>query len=86
MSTLNVELAEGQLRDLERFAAARKLPVSGIVRDYVEYLLAGGQPVGPPADDEHNSRQLAVIAQRGGSFAWLDDEPDLYSSEDGEPV
>jgi hypothetical protein len=29
---------------------------------------------------------LAAVAQHGGAFDWLRDEPDLYSLEDGEPV
>ena len=36
--------------------------------------------------DEMPTQELAVIAQHGGSFDWLADEPDLYSDEDGEPV
>lgn len=36
--------------------------------------------------DELPSQELAVVAQHGGSFDWLADEPDLYSDEDGEPV
>lgn len=34
--------------------------------------------------DELTSEDLARIALQGGSFDWLKDEPDLYSSEDGE--
>jgi hypothetical protein len=30
--------------------------------------------------------ELAAIAQHGGVFDWLADEPDRYSLEDGEPV
>ena len=29
---------------------------------------------------------LAAVAQHGGSFDWLNDEPDLYTDQDGEPV
>jgi hypothetical protein len=29
---------------------------------------------------------LTLLAQRGGSFDWLADEPDRYSVEDGELV
>jgi hypothetical protein len=32
------------------------------------------------------STDLAAVAQHGGSFDWLEDEPDLYSDQDGEPV
>jgi hypothetical protein len=36
--------------------------------------------------DDVPSQELAAIAQHGGSFDWLEDEPDLYSDQDGEPV
>lgn len=36
-------------------------------------------------DDEPNI-DLAVIAEHGGAFDWLHDEPDIYTSEDGEAV
>ena len=36
--------------------------------------------------DEMPSQELAAVAQHGGSFDWLADEPDLYSDQDGEPV
>ena len=36
--------------------------------------------------DDITSNDLAAIAQHGGAFDWLKDEPDLYTLEDGEPV
>jgi len=36
--------------------------------------------------DEFPSHELSAVAQHGGSFDWLADEPELYSDEDGEPV
>lgn len=33
-----------------------------------------------------STRDIMVLAQRGGSFDFLNDEPDLYTLEDGEPV
>ena len=36
--------------------------------------------------DDTTSNDLAAIAQHGGAFDWLKDEPDLYTLEDGEPV
>ena len=32
------------------------------------------------------SAELAAMAQHGGAFAWLTDEPDIYADEDGVPV
>lgn len=37
-------------------------------------------------DGEIPDQELAAIAQHGGSFDWLADEPELYSDEDREPV
>jgi len=36
--------------------------------------------------DEVTADDLAAIAQHGGAFDWLKDEPELYTLEDGEPV
>ena len=36
--------------------------------------------------DDVPASDLAAIAQHGGAFDWLKDEPDLYTLEDGEPV
>ena len=38
------------------------------------------------ADDEVTTRDLMRLADVGGAFDWLHDEPDLYSLEDGKPV
>jgi hypothetical protein len=62
------------------------LPVSWLVKNYVDYLLAGGEALAVPENDEPTSNELAALTERGGSFDWLADEPDLYSDEDGEPV
>lgn len=50
-------------------------------------------PDSQPPDDIHqddddlpSSLELALLAEHGGAFDWLNDEPDLYSLEDGEPV
>jgi len=32
------------------------------------------------------SLDLAAVAQHGGAFDWLEDEPDLYTDADGEPL
>ena len=36
--------------------------------------------------DELSATEMTRIAQKGGAFDWLKDEPDLYSDADGEPV
>lgn len=35
---------------------------------------------------EPSTRDLIQLAQIGGSFKFLEDEPDIYSLEDGEPI
>ena len=30
--------------------------------------------------------EITQLAQSGGSFQFLDDEPDIYTLEDGEPI
>ena len=86
MAQVNVRLSEERLQALRRYAARRRTPVSWLIKDYVEYLLAGGEPITPPSHDLPSVDELAAIAQRGGAFDWLADEPDLYSLDDGEPV
>lgn len=86
MAQLNVKLTEERLLALKRYASQRRTPVAWLIKDYVEFLLAGGAPVGLPTPEPPDARELAEIAQRGGAFTWLADEPDLYSVNDGEPV
>jgi hypothetical protein len=86
MAQVNVKLSDERFQALRRYAARRRTPVSWLIKDYVDYLLAGGQPVTPPALDVPTAEELAAIAQHGGAFDWLADEPDLYSLDDGEPV
>ena len=52
----------------------------------VDYLLAGGQPIAAPENGIPSAVELAALAEHGGAFDWLADEPDLYSLADGEPV
>jgi hypothetical protein len=60
--------------------------VSRLLTDYVDYLLAGGQPIEPPDPSPLTGAHLARLAEDGRAFDWLDDEPDLYSPDHGEPV
>ncbi len=40
----------------------------------------------PPTVDEVTPGELAAVAERGGALDWLAEEPELYSTGDGEPV
>lgn len=86
MAQLNVKLDQARLEALRGYATRRRTPVAWLIKDYVDYLLAGGAPVVPPSIEPPTSAELAHLAQHGGSFDWLAEEPDLYSAEDGEPV
>jgi len=85
MGQLNVKLDDSSLAALKRFSARQRTPVSWLLKDYIAYLLAGGAPVRLDGDDPSPS-QLAKVAQHGGSFDWLADEPELYTIEDGVPL
>ncbi len=87
MAQLNVKLSADRLAALRRYAARRRTPISWLVKDYIDYLLTGGQPIElPVCGDAPTLDEMAQIAQHGGSFDWLADEPDIYTLEDGEPV
>jgi hypothetical protein len=81
------------LKDLRRpgqrlpllHTAALRVP-KWLIKDYVDYLISGGQPIAPSAAEAPGSSALAALAQHGGSFEWLADEPDLYSADDGELI
>ena len=85
MPQLNVKLNGDKLEAFRQYAARRRTPISWLIRDYIDYLLAGGKPL-IVSDDSPTSAELAALAQHGGAFDWLADEPELYSLEDGEPV
>jgi hypothetical protein len=68
------------------YAAQRRTSLSWLIKDYLDYLLAGGEPVTPSTADSLSPVDLAAIAQHGGAFDWLAHEPDLYTPDDGEPV
>lgn len=84
MPQLNLRLDDRRLRALRRYATRRRTPVAWLIRDYVDHLLAGGEPVASPQAPA--AEELARIAQDGGAFDWLAQEPELYADEDGEPV
>ncbi|HEY7061939.1 MAG TPA: hypothetical protein VII06_10690 [Chloroflexota bacterium] len=86
MPQLHVELSDADLDALRCYADQQHVPVAALMRDYVDYLLAGGRPIVAPANDVPSADELAALAERGGAFDWLADEPGLYSLADGEPV
>ena len=85
MAQLYLNLNDEEMEALEAIAAHRHVPVSRSLEEYVSYLLVGGEPV-DVLSPELNAEELAQLAERGGSFDWLADEPELYTVSDGEPV
>lgn len=73
-----LEISGERLEALKQYASNRGLPVTRLIEGYVAYLLSGGEPV--------QAEDLSDLAQRGGSFDWLGDEPEVYSLADGEPI
>jgi hypothetical protein len=86
VAQLNIKLREDRLEALRRYAARRRTPMAWLLKDYVEYLLAGGEPVNAPPIDVPTPKELAEIAQYGESFDWLEDEPEIYSLDDAAPI
>ena len=86
MKQLNVKLQDEQLEALRRYAARSRTPISWLIKDYVEYLLTGGKPVVPRTSESPTATELAKLAEHGGAFDWLTEEPERYSQDDGEPA
>ena len=86
MAQLHVRLTDEQMQRLQKVARARRTPVSWLIRDYVEFLTDGGEPITPTSYDLPTSEEMLALAAVSQTFAWLHDEPDLYTWEDGEPV
>lgn len=79
MRQLNVKLTDRQHDGLRRAAARRRTPVAWLIKDYVESLVEDEA-------DQVQMHEATQLAAHGGSFAWLETEPDLYTEADGQPV
>jgi hypothetical protein len=86
MGQLNLKVSQQQLDGLREYAARKRRPVSWLIKDYIDYLLRGGAPVMASASAIPSAEELATLAQAGGSFDWLREEPEVYSSHDGESL
>ncbi len=82
---LNIRIARPLYQALEMFAqqerrsvsqAARQLMEDGL-RQRLEHLVAA---------DDTTGQDIAALAQAGGAFDWLAQEPDLYDDTSGEPL
>lgn len=86
MDRLIVELDDEQLGALREYAERRRERLERLIRNYLDYLLAGGTPVGSGVADLPSASDRAALAAWGGALNWLADEPDLYAPDDGVPV
>jgi hypothetical protein len=86
MAHVTVQLSDEELHVLRMYASRRQMPMAELIRGYVAYLLAGGRPVTASPDAGPSPDELAALAEHGGAFDWLGDEPELYGPDDGEPV
>jgi len=84
LAQLNIKLTEHQVNALREYAAQRSTPMAWLIKDYIDYLLRGGEPIMPAP--EILPDELVELAQRGGAFDWLAEEPEIYSAADGEAV
>ena len=85
VAQLHLSLSDEEMEALEAIAARRQVAVPRVLEEYVAYLSAGGEPV-DASIVEPSAKELAGLAERGGSFDWLADEPEIYTVTDGEPV
>lgn len=83
MTTISVSVASDAYQLLEAIAESQKASPELLVEQYLEYLVAGGAPL--PVEDDVPIAGIMRLAEKSSSFAWLKDEPDLYTFEDGEP-
>lgn len=83
MKAIEIALPDEKLERLVEVAARREREPQTMLEAYVDYLLAGGTPV--EDTDDVPTAVLQRLAELGGSFDWLKDEPNLYTVDDGEP-
>ena len=83
MTSITVSLPSEDFARLERVAEAHNAQPAQLLQAYAEYLAAGGPPL--PVDDGPTSADIARLISTDRAWAWLYDEPDIYTAEDGEP-
>jgi len=80
MRQLKVKLSAKQHETLRRHAARLRTPIAWLIKDCLATLVDDQK-----AENVRTPEPMQAAA-RGGSFAWLSDEPDLYTATDGEPI
>lgn len=82
---LNIRITLPLYQALETFAKQERRSVSQAVRQLMEDGLRQ-RLERPVATDDTPGQDIAALAQAGGAFDWLAQEPDLYDDTTGEPL
>ncbi len=82
---LNVRVDSRLFRALEGIARRERRSVPQTARLLLEEALERRAEPAMPMDDAPSER-IAELANVGGAFDWLRDEPDVYSDSMGEPL
>lgn len=69
--TVNIQLIESLIQAIRSLSSAEQF--------ILDQKLYSNLP-------EPSTQELMHLAQQGGAFDFLYDEPDLYTLEDGEPI
>jgi hypothetical protein len=85
MVSITLSVSEDKFRLLEEIASERHAQPADLVGAYLDYLVAGGTPL-ETADDVPSGVEIGRLVQGDKAWKWLEDEPDLYTLEDGEPI
>jgi hypothetical protein len=80
---VNIRVEEPLYRALESIARKERRSVPQTVRLLLEEGMKSR--CSPPVDDI-SGIEIAALMRAGGSFDWLNDEPDIYDDSCGEPV
>lgn len=82
---LNLRLDDPFYRTLKAVAQAERRSVPQMGQLLLEEALRSRGLLPAPSSDPSGTG-IVTLAQAGGAFAWLEEEPDLYTGTDGEPV
>ena len=82
---VNVRVEPRVYEALEAVARRERRSISQLSRQLLESGLRD-RLGDTTAGEEVSSHDIASLARDGGGFDWLDEEPDLYDEDSGEPM
>lgn len=83
MASITIPIDDETLARLEAYAREHSARPEDLLRAYAEYLADADEP--DTGEDDIPVKGIMRLLEKGGSFDWLKDEPDLYSTSDGVP-